>query len=43
MASLFDFVVMLDERMVVRRVEWYEHLESPEAEEHTKGWTGLSL
>ena len=34
---------MLDERMVVRRVEWYEHFESPEAEEHTKGWTGLSL
>ena len=34
---------MLDERMVVQRVEWYEHFDTPEEEERTKGWTGLSL
>ena len=43
MASLFDFAVILDDRMIVRHVEWYEHFSSPKTEARTADWAGLSL
>ena len=43
MPELVDFIVILDDRMTVRRVEWVAHPLSPAAEQLTEGWMGLSL
>ena len=43
MPELVDFIVILDDRMTVRHVEWVAHPLSPAAEQLTEGWMGLSL
>lgn len=43
MPELVDFIVILDDRMTVRRVEWVAHPLSPAAEQLTESWMGLSL
>lgn len=43
MASLFDFAVILDRRMSVKRVEWCEHFLPQAEEERTNLWIGRSL